>query len=280
MVMLEYEYKDSYWHRMHPGTKAVLLFSINTITSMLLDWKWKLPIFFLMLVFMYTAKLPKSCWKFIGLGVFLSHIVLRFPWTVFYSNPAYFKVLDPEFVSRTFFEITPEGFPLIGRTAVTWGTVYYSLCHLFNQPIVLGTAFIFISTTPPSRLMHSLYKLRIPDPIIFSFITAWRFFPVFLRKFNHVLDAQRLRGWSARAKTRNPITMAKQVFPLLYPVTCSAIPLYNDLILAVKTRGFGAAKIHPKPLPFSSWDWLLIITSIVADIVIIYGVYTWKWGLI
>jgi len=279
MVLLEYEYRDTPWHRMHPGTKAVLLFSINTITGMLMDWKWKLPIFLLMLAFMYTAKLPKSCWQFIGLGVFISNIVVRLPWTIFYSNPAYFKVLDPEFVSRVVFEITPEGFPIFGRTAVTWGTLYYSLCGMFGHPIILGSAFIFLSTTSPSRVMHSLYKLRIPDPIIFSFITAWRFFPVFLSNFGIVLDAQRLRGWRVE-KTRNPITAAKKVFPLMYPVARSAIPLHNNLVLAVKTRGFGAAKINPKPMPLSSWDWLLIITSIMADTMIIYGVYTWNWGLI
>ena len=126
--------------------------------------------------------------------------------------------------------------------------------------------------------MHSLYKLRIPDPIIFSFITAWRFLPVFIRNYNQISNSLKLRGWSM--KTSNPIIRVKKVFHLLYPVTYSAIPIFNDLTLAVKTRGFGTAKINPKPMPFLIYDRIIIITSILMDAVIIYGVYKWNWGLI
>ena len=279
MGLLEYEYRDTPWHKMHPGTKAVLFFSINNVTGLLLDWKWKFPIFLLMMLFMYKAKLPKSCWQFLGVGFFLSNVLLRIPWTIFYANPNFFKVLDPEFVSKVIFEITPVGFPLIGRTAITWGTVYYSLCGMFNQPIVMGSAFIFISTTSPSEIMHSLYKLRIPDPLIFSFITAWSFFPILLNNSNIILNAQRLRGWRLK-KTRNPIDVAKNAFPFVYPVTRSVIPIYNDLTLAVKTRGFNSAKIDPKPMSLSTNDRLLIIICFIINIVIIYGVYTRNWGLI
>lgn len=278
MVLLEYEIRDSPWHKMQPGTKAVFLFSINTLTVMIMDWKWKLPLFLFMAVLMKTAKLPKVWWKLLTYGFFISQIMIRLPWTIFYSDPAYFKVLDPEFVSRLIFEITPAGFPIVGRTAVTWGTVYYALCFMFNQPILLISAFIFVYTTSPSGLMHSLYKLKLPDPIIFTFISAWRFFPIFIRNFNHVLDAQRLRGWSV--KTRNPITAAKKVFPVVYPVTRFVPPLYTDLTLSVKTRGMGMAKIHPKPMPLSSLDWIVMIACILIDAVVIYGVYTWNWGII
>ena len=278
MVLLEYEYRDTPWHRMQPITKAIFLFSINTLVIMIMDWRWKLPIFIMMLVLMYTAKLPKVWWQLLTAGFILSQLVTRLPWTIFYVNPEFFKTLPLEFTTRLIFEITPEGTPLVGRTAVTWGTVYYALCFMFNQPILLISTFIFVYTTSPSDLLHSLYKVKVPDPIIFTFVSAWRFFPLFIRNFYHVWDAQRLRGWSM--ETRNPVTAAKKLFPVVYPVSRLVPPLYDDLTLSVKARAFGAQKVDPKPMPLSMLDYSVIIFCFLAVGVVIYGVYTWYWGII
>jgi len=278
LVLLEYEYRDSPWHRMQPITKGVFLFSINTLVIMIQDWRWKLPLFMISLILMYTAKLPKVWWKLLTAGFFLSQIMVRLPWTIFYADPEFFKTLPPEFTTRLIFEITPETFPVVGRTAVTWGTVYYALCFMFDQGILLISTFIFVYTTSPSDLLHSLYKMKVPGPLIFTFISAWRFFPLFIRNFYHIWDAQRLRGWSMN--TKNPFVAARKLLPVVYPVTRLIPPLYSDLILSVRARAFGAANVDPKPMPLSILDNLVIVTMIVIDIVVIYGVYTWNWGII
>lgn len=280
MVFFEYHEQDSLWHRMNPVSKIALLATVNYFTSMIQDWVWKLPLFVIMLFFLRMSKAPSSFWKLlkISLSVQILNRIRSLPWTIFYTRQGFFKRLPWELVSKVIIEVTPEGFPILGRTALTFGSLYYSLCFFFNGPILLISTMIFLYSTNPSDLMHLLYKFRVPDGIVFSFFTAWRYVPMMVQQFGRVMNAQRLRGGTV--KTRNPVVGARKVSPLIYAISRHSLDLNRDLTRAVLSRGFGYAKARPKEIHFGRFDTLFLPTLILTNVVLTYGVYSFNWGII
>ena len=194
-------------------------------------------------------------------------------------NPEFFKVLPPETVTKTVIEITPEGFPIIGHTAITYGSLYYLVAIISKAPVAWTLGLTLIYTTSLADILEALRFLRLPPKLIFIIMAAWRFLPTMIRNMENIVKAQTLRGW--KVNTRNPSKLIKQILPLTRPLARQFIAAIDQISISTELRCFGVSKPSSfKKLKFSVYDKILIIALPILTIVLWYLALVYYIGLI
>jgi len=278
MVLFEYEYRDTFMHKMNPLTKMIIITCLSLLSVVYWDIKFILPITFLSLLIAWKAKVPLSWIKLLVI-LWVFSVWIRLTQSIFMVNPEYFKVLPPEIVTKTIIEITPEDFPIIGRTAITYGSLYYLMAIIAKAPVAWTLGLTFVYTTPLSDILEILRSLRIPTKFIFIVMSAWRFLPIMIRNIENVSKAQRLRGW--KVKTRNPRELIKQVLPFTKPFARQFVEAIDMISISVEARAFGTGKFSPfKRLKYSTYDKVLIVILPLLTIILWYLALVYYIGLI
>ncbi|MEM1524630.1 MAG: energy-coupling factor transporter transmembrane component T [Nitrososphaerales archaeon] len=135
--------------------------------------------------------------------------------------------------------------------------------------IITSTSFFFL-TTSPDELECVMKWFRLPQDIIFAFVTAVRFVPVLMMDALQIMDAQRSRGLELdKGRFYKRI---KNLIPILVPLVISAVIRSSELAEAMEVRAYGATK---KPtslyvLKMSNKDKFVMIMSIILFIPTIY----------
>jgi energy-coupling factor transport system permease protein len=131
------------------------------------------------------------------------------------------------------------------------GALY--LCGLFpNNPLSALVSMIIIclrkiapaiffaggmiATTKVGELVSAMQKMRIPKPIIITFVVTLRFFPTAKEEFDAIRDAMRLRGiwFSVGNVLTKPLTVTECV---LIPMMMRCAVIAEELSAAMITRG-------------------------------------------
>jgi len=278
MVLFEYEYRDTLMHRMNPLTKITVITCLSVLSTLYWDLRFLLPIFVISVLMAWDAKLPKS-WVKLLLVLSLLGIWTRLLQSIFMVNPEFFKVLPPELVNKTLVEITPEGTPIIGRTAITYGSLYYLAPIILRIPISVCLGLTLIYTTSLGDIVQVLRMLRVPERLIFIVMAAWRFLPLMIRNIENVAKAQSLRGW--KIESRNPSKLLKQIHPLTRPIARHFVATIDAVALSVELRGFGVGKPSPlKKLEFTALDYATVIILPPLTVLLWYLAIVYHIGLI
>ena len=196
---------------------------------------------------------------------------------LFLVNPEYFKVYPKELVSIVLLNITPAGFPILGQTALTVG----SLIWLARLPLTAVTGAVllatFIHTTTLNDILQVMSELHVPFPGIYIAMVAFRITPDLARQMNIIQTAQKLRGWSP--ETRNPIKKIRLVAPLLIPLARYTIKCVDVITLSVQNRGFGAGKVTGmRSLSLKPADRAALLVGFAVFVVLLYGIFRLNWG--
>jgi len=278
MAIFQYQAYESPIHRMHPILKVAFLGMASLMLGYLADPLWKLPMLILVFVVAWLAKLPfREYWK---LFVFISIMMLVATGyqALFLVNPDYFKVYPRELVSRVLFNVTPVGFPILGHTALTVG----SLIWLARLPLTAVTGSLllatFIHATTLNDVLQVMSELHVPFPGIYIAMVAFRITPDLAKQMSIIHTAQKLRGWAA-PKTRNPIKKIRAVVPLLIPLARYTIKCVDVITLSVQNRGFGAGPVTGmKPLSLKTADKVALFAGVAVFVVMMYGIFRLNWG--
>jgi len=163
-------------------------------------------------------------------------------------------------------------------------TVNYLVGYTLLDSAVLATRFvaiiastsIFFLTTSPDELEHVMKWFRLPQDIVFAFVTAVRFVPVLMLDALQIMDAQKSRG--LELERGNIIARVKKFAPILIPLVVSAVIRSGELAEAMESRAYGAVE---KPtslytLKLRGWDKASTIASITLFIL---GVYSYTFIL-
>ncbi|MHA1771554.1 MAG: energy-coupling factor transporter transmembrane component T family protein [Candidatus Thorarchaeota archaeon] len=125
--------------------------------------------------------------------------------------------------------------------ALTAGGVLFGLFVSTRIVAVLAVIPIFTMTTSMSRLNAALAKVRVPQKMIFMFITAMRFVPLVQDSWNAIIDAQKIRGFDIdKANFYQKIRRA--YIPIITPLILLMFRRAMDLEVAINARAFGAKK--------------------------------------
>jgi energy-coupling factor transport system permease protein len=274
-VFLEYAYRDTFYHRLHPITKLVITLNLFILAGLYWDVRFLLPIAVIGLLISYTARVPIR-WFLAIAGIMIFLIPLVIIGVLTQVNPLLFKVYSREFVSREFFTVT---LPLVGKIGVTWGGLLWGLAFELRIPIILLCIYPFIYSTSFNDLVNALSRYNIPYQLLFILMVAYRFVPVTVRETMTIIKALRLRGWEI--DSRNPKIVFRRFLPLAFALMRTLVKMIDEVNTAARIRAFGASKFTPiRQLEMHFLDKLLIAASLALFILALYLLFTQNMGLI
>ncbi len=102
---------------------------------------------------------------------------------------------------------------------------------------VIGSSFLFVTTTDPNRLAFALMKAGLPYRAGFMLITAMRFIPLFRLELALVKNAQMAKG--IELEGLSPRWLIRVVKHLLVPLVVSALSKVDFLTMSMESRAFG-----------------------------------------
>ena len=212
---------NSLIHKLDARVKliATLIFMISLF---IIDKFWPYAIVFLAL--MATIKLSKIPFKYIMNGIKPLKWIIIFTFVI----NIFFLPGDP-IVSFGFIKITDQGV----RQAV-----FMALRLIL---LVLGTSMLTLTTSPMDltdgieRLLKPFNKVGLPVHELAMMMTiALRFIPTLLDETDKIMKAQMSRG--ADFESKNIISRAKNLVPLLVPLFVSAFRRAEELSMAMEAR--------------------------------------------
>lgn len=122
------------------------------------------------------------------------------------------------------FTIWSEGF---------WGGVGMML-RFVN---VIGSSYLFVTTTNPNRLAYALMQAGLPYRAGFMLITALRFIPLFHLELAQVKNAQMAKGIELEGLSLR--RLLRTVKYLLVPLVISVLSKVDTLTISMESRAFG-----------------------------------------
>lgn len=231
---------------MHPLSKVVLMFYLLTLTAFYYNLFYLIPVVVVTLTIAWITKIPMRwikvrlrllsvtwIWGIIG-GIFNSHAL----WMV---DPDYYKVLPPSFTQNIIFVLTPEGFPLYGYTALTYGSLYLLIVRLVKLPAFMVAGYTLIYSLNLSDVISMLNKAKVPSTVVLIVQVAWRYLSLTVDMMARVWNAQTLRGFEI--KTKNPMRLFRATIPFLIPLGRNFVVMVDQVGLSVGNRAFGSQEV-------------------------------------
>lgn len=275
MVWLEYQYRDTFVHRLNPLTRLVVTFSVMLLAGTYLDPVIIAPMFLFALFWCLIAKVPVSWFK-IYIVILFTLLPFNILTAFLQRSPELYKVIPPEVATRGLFSVT---LPIIGEMVLTYGGTVWVLGQWARMFTSLLMAYALAYTTSVTDIINVLALFRTPSPILFMMTVSYKFVPQMLRVLNTITAAQTLRGWEAKSK--NPFKVAKKMGPLMTPLMRRTGVITEEVATSAQIRAFGAGKVTlTEKLSLTAKDYLISILSLGILTVGMYLMVFYKFGLI
>lgn len=124
---------------------------------------------------------------------------------------------------------------------LTIGGVMYGLVIALRVISVVMVVPIYTMTSPMDRITASLAKVKVPQKMIFMFMTAMRFVPLVQESWDSIIEAQKIRGFDI--EKANILTKLRKAYvPIITPLLLLMFRRAMDLEVAINARAFGAKK--------------------------------------
>ncbi|MDY6875579.1 MAG: energy-coupling factor transporter transmembrane component T [Chloroflexota bacterium] len=273
----QYEYHDTQVHKLNPVSKLLLFGAFLLISQFYLDPLTKIPMLVVLVIILAVAKIDIRRYKTFLIAACFAVIVGRSYTAITMLDPELFKVYPQDWASTVILDLTPEGFPIIGRSALTYGTLlYWSTAPFQVLPVILAVAGL-LETTSLTEIVSVLSKARIPFPIIFMVTVALKFVPEIVDNINMIQKAQMLRGWTSEG--RNPIKKVTQLKPVLVPLIRGVIRSVDVISMGSKNRAFGLGPVTPlADFSFETKDKVISLAVVAITLFLIAASVLWNLG--
>ena len=248
---------NSLIHKLDARVKliATLIFMISLF---IIDKFWPYAIVFLALV--ATIKLSNIPFKYIMNGIKPLKWIIIFTFVI----NIFFLPGDP-IVSFGFIKITDQGV----RQAI-----FMALRLIL---LVLGTSMLTLTTSPMDltdgieRLLNPFNKVGLPVHELAMMMTiALRFIPTLLDETDKIMKAQMSRG--ADFESKNIISRAKNLVPLLVPLFVSAFRRAEELSMAMEARcyrgGYNRTKMRQSLITKNDYTAVCILVAYLVIIIV------------
>lgn len=264
-------------HRLHALTKLSIVLTVTLIASFILDPLYKIPLILLVFIYGHLAKIPwRSTLKLVAF-VAISLTIANGIASLFIVEPGLFKVYPKEWATTVLLPITPESFPIFGKTAITLGGLIWLTTAPLSAIAVITLIIAHIRATSLNETVQALSTLHAPFPVVYITMVALRFAPELTAELLLIQRAQSLRGW--RVKTRNPIKMVRLYVPLLVPVVKHVIKSIDITAMATQNRAFGFGPVtNMSRGKMSTKDKVLIVATWLIFFFLLYLIYAKNFG--
>jgi energy-coupling factor transport system permease protein len=225
--ILQYVHKDGFFHRLTPFSKItfIIVISLMCIISINLFFLAGLVIALLIIAgvsHLHREVLQQSKLILVMSVLFIIITLITMP------NGAVIGYL------------VPEGVPLLGGSIpITQGAIEIGLILTFRFMILIFAFQMFLLSTQPRDLVHTLEKMRMPIDYILMFIIALRFIPTLQIEGNRIHEAQLARGYNPGTGFVGKI---RSVAPIVIPLVSNALLRSTVLGLTIDMRGYRTGK--------------------------------------
>lgn len=259
--MMEYVYRRSLIHDLHPLTK--LIWSVVLLTlALILDSPWYLAALILSVIAVgFIARVGKETLVYTGGLLALSVVIFLIQ---VWFRPG----------GRILFSVFPPSWQGVGGwLPVTEGGVLYGLAMSLRVLCIVTPFSVILSTTQPRDIIMALVDtLHVPYDYAFLFTTTLRFMPIIMGEITTISQAQRSRAYAVEGW--NPIRRLKAIVPIAMPIVFIAIEKAERLGLCMDLRGYGSKeRTYLRSFRLRFFDWaaltllaLVLMGGIVAAI--------------
>lgn len=242
--VVEYVYRDSMMHCLHPLSKLAWALGIMVLALTFSDIFYLLAVFSSVLMVAVLGKVLKDlAFVLKGLTVFAGVLVLL-QVLFFQGNDILFYLLPGKHLA-------------VSREALVLG-----LSMGVRMMTVVLSFLVFLATTQFKDIILALTeKLRLPYDYVFMFMTALRFVPTFMAEIVQVSYAQQVRG--CPVDSGNPLRKIKAYISIALPLVLISLKKAERLAIAMETRGYGSGtRTYYKEPALGGIDIMLIILSL------------------
>ena len=244
--MIEYLYKESPIHRLHPLSKLGFAAVIMIMAMLFTHPLYLLGVIALVMILSLVGKILKDSAGYLITMAFFAAIVL---------------ILQCLFVNKghVYFTVIPRGWPLAGGwLPVSHGGLLFGTAMALRVMAIVSVFPLIITTTQPRDMVMSLVEtLKVPDDYAFMFTTAFRFIPVIISEVTIIYQAQLSRAYAVEGW--NPIKKIKAFAPIAFPIVFIAIEKADRLGLSMELRGYSSGtRTHLRKLAVTPLDWLFL----------------------
>ena len=258
--MLEFVYRDSIIHELHPLAKLFWSLVIM-ILSLIFNSPWVLAVIILTVLMVgFLGKVGKETLKYISALLLVGCFVFLFQ-ILFRSE------------GELLFTVFPASWPVVGGwLPVTDMGLRYGFAMTLRMLAMISVLPVILTTTQPRDIVMALVEnLHVPYDYAFMFTTALRFMPVILSEISTISQAQRSRAYATDGW--NPLRKLQAFAPIAMPIIFIAIEKADRLGLCMELRGYGSPnRTYLRQLSLKLMDWgvmafmvLVVILSIIAS---------------
>ncbi len=221
--ILQYVHKDGFFHRLTPISKIVFIIVISLMCIISINLVFLAGLVIGLIVIAYLSGLHHEVMQQSNLIIVMS-IVFIIITLITMPNGA---VLGT---------IVPFGVPLIGGSfPLTQGALEIGLILTFRFIILIFAFQLFLISTQPRDLVHTLEKMKMPIDYILMFVIALRFIPTLQIEGIRIHEAQLARGYNPGTGFIGKI---RSVAPIVVPLVSNALMRSNVLGLTIDMRGY------------------------------------------
>jgi energy-coupling factor transport system permease protein len=240
--MIEYLYKESFIHRLHPLTKLAFSACIMIMAMIFTEPVYLLGVIALVMTLSIAGRILKESMGYLLTMAFFAIIVL---------------ILQCLFLNKghVYFTVFPASWPIVGGwLPISKGGLIFGTAMALRVMAIISVFPMLITTTQPRDIVMSLVEtLKVPYDYAFMFTTALRFIPVIIGEVTIIYQAQLSRAHAVEGF--NPIKKIKAFAPIAFPILFIAIEKAERLGLCMELRGYkSGTRTYFKKLKFSFLD--------------------------
>ena len=272
--MLEYVYKNTLMHRMHPVPKMILLVTLTLLAQFYFDPVFILPILaFMIILAKPISKIPNS-WL-LPMYIFgIMSVLERGYNAVFISSAGYYRVYPSEWMVTTLLYLA--NIPVLGEAKVTVGGLFWLASMGLKYFVGLFAVSIFLYTTDPSDLMQYLASKKVSKNVLFIVFAGFNFFPILLRYARTIMNAQQLSGVGL---SKNPIKAVSTLAQVFHPLVIRVTVLADILTLSASIRGFGSGQYsYLREIKLSQTEKMISVITVAFFVFMLVGLAVLNWG--
>jgi energy-coupling factor transport system permease protein len=248
--ILQYIHKDTFLHRLHPFTKIAFILVVSVMCLIATDLRFLILMVFAMMIFAAYGNLLTESLQQLKLIIVMSVIFILITIITMPNG----DILG---------YLIPQGVPVIGSLVpVTSGGLTIGFVLTFRFIILIFAFQLFLISTQPRDLVHTMEKAGLPIDYILMFIIALRFIPTLQIEGQRIHEAQLARGFNPGEGFVGKI---RSVAPIAIPLVSNALLRANVLGLTIDMRGYRTGKkTHVRECVFAARDYAVMGVLAVA----------------
>jgi energy-coupling factor transport system permease protein len=248
--ILAYVHKDGAFHRLHPVTKIAFIFAISIMCIISTSLVFLAALVIALLIIAYLSSL-------------YDEIILQSKIIVMMSIVFIIITLITMPNGTLIGYLIPQGFPVFGGSLpLTWGAFEVGILLSLRFMILIFAFQLFLISTQPRDIVHTMERMRIPIDYTLMFIIALRFIPTLQIEGKRIHEAQLARGYNPGTGVMGKI---RSVTPIVVPLVSNALSRATVLGLTIDIRGYRTAKrTRLREFPFRGTDYAVTCLMMVT----------------